>query len=335
MKSENGIVKRIAGTLVLPVCMYIVMMILCYANGKTYFGAPIMWKSVIVDIAVLATCALGIGLQFKSGRFDFSGGAIMLIGAIIAGNTAKNMSNNIVLYAVLCMVICIVLSVLVSLMYVFGRLPIIIATIGMALLYEAITALIYNGAGVNLTANLPLKVLSTFPGVLIPFIGSIAVYAIYSYLTVTGKQAVLLSNNQQSAVNIGINEKKNVIVSYLFSGIIFGFATMIYGARGIISASFSSLSTVGSLFSNILPVFIGLMLMGFCGDLIGTLVGAFTLAIMSFGLQAVFSAEMGTAISTVITGVFILLINVVSAQGGQWIATIKAAFTGGKKVQGA
>ena len=31
------------------------------------------------------SCAMGIGLQFKNGRFDFSGGAIMLLSAIIAG----------------------------------------------------------------------------------------------------------------------------------------------------------------------------------------------------------------------------------------------------------
>ena len=320
------ILKKIGGTLMLPVGVYIVMMILCYANGKMFFGTWAMWKTLSVDIAVSITCALGIGLQFKCGRFDFSGGAIMLIAGILAGNIARDNGNSVVLMVVLAMVVCIVLSLLVSALYVYGRLPIIIATIGMAMLYEAVTCLLYNGTGVNLVPNMTLRVFATFPAVLIPLAIAIAVYAFYSYFTTTGKQATLLANNQQSAVNIGINENKNVIVSYVFSGILFGLATIIWVTKSIHNASFSSLTTVGELFSNILPVFIGLMLMNFCGDTIGIIMGSITLCLLNYGLKAVFSNETGAAIATIVTGIFILMLNVVSAQGMNWINMIRKAF---------
>ena len=321
-----NILKRIGGTLMLPVIVFVVMMILCYSNGKMYFGTWMMWKTLIVDIAVSVTCALGIGLQFKNGRFDFSGGAIMLVAGILAGNIARDNGNNVILMVVLAMVICIVLSLLVAVLYVYGRLPIIIATIGMAMLYEAITCLIYGGSGVNLVPNMTLRIFATFPYVLIPLILAIAIYAFYSYFTTTGKQATLLANNQQSAVNIGINENKNVIISYLFSGILFGLATIIWLTKDIHKASFSSLSTVGELFTNILPVFIGLMLMNFCGDTIGTIMGSITLCLLNYGLKAVFSNETGAAIATVVTGIFILVLNVFSAQGMNWINMLKKAF---------
>ena len=260
------ILKKIGGTLMLPVGMYVIMMILCFANGKMYFGSWAMWKTLSVDIAVSITCALGIGLQFKCGRFDFSGGAIMLIAGILAGNIARDSGNNVVVMIVLSLAICIVLSMAVAFLYVFGRLPIIIATIGMAMLYEAVTCLLYGGTGVNLVPNMTLRIFATFPVVLI-----------------------LLANNQQSAVNIGINENKNVLISYLFSGILFGLATIIWLTKSIHGASFSSLTTVGELFSNILPVFIGLMLMNFCGDTIGIIMGSITLCLLNYGLKAVFS----------------------------------------------
>ena len=323
MKNKTNLVKRIAGTLALPVVMYLVMMIACYANGKMYFGTWAMWRVLIVNIAVSVTCAMGIGLQFKCGRFDFSGGGIMLVTAIIAGNIAKDHDSNLVLFFVLCIAISVVLSVIVALVYVYGRLPIVIATIGMALLYEAITCLIYGGAGANFVANMKLKVFSTFPMALIPFIAAVAVYAFYSYFTTTGKQAAALSNNQQAAVNIGIREKRNVIISYVFSGVIFGLASVIYTTTGLHNAAFSSMATVGELFTNILPVFIGLMVGVFCGDTLGILVGSVTLCLMSYGLTAVFSTEMGTAISTICTGIFILVINVVSAQGSRWVRALK------------
>ena len=334
MNKGMDLLKRIAGTLMLPVAMFIVMKIICDANGKDYFGSVTMWRTLIVDIAVSVTCAMGIGLQFKNGRFDFSGGSIMLVSAIVAGTVSRT-NNSTLLFCVLCLVVCVVLSVIVALVYVYGRLPIMIATLGMALLYEAVTPLIFGGGGVNLVSVSFIKKLSTFPLVLIPFVGAVAVYAFYSYVTTTGKQSLLLAQNQQAAVNIGISENKNVILSYVYSGIIFGFATMIWASTGKHDASYSSLSTVGELFSNILPVFVGLYIGVFCGDTIGIIMGSLSICMMTFGLKAVLKAEMGSAVSIAMMGIFVFLVNLVAGQAGNikklfamLFATHKPAKTG-------
>lgn len=315
MKRKSPL-TRIVGTLALPVAMYLIMMILCYSNGKMYFGTWNMWKTLLVDIALSVTCAMGIGLQFKCGRFDFSGGSIMLLSSIIAGNVALKMGNNIPMMLLLCVVCCVVLSLLVAVFYVYGRIPIVITTIGFAMLYESITRLIYGGRGINIVSNMTLRIFSSYPYALIPLAIAIAIYAFYSYCTVSGKQSRLLANNQQAAVNIGVKEKKNVIVSYLFSGLIFGFATIIYIANAMHRSASIEMSTVGELFSNILPVFVGLIVGVFCGDTIGTIVGSLTLCLMSWGLKAVFSDELGAAICTICMGVFVLVINTIGAQGG-------------------
>lgn len=309
-------VSRIIGTLALPVAMYLIMMALCFSHGKMYFGTWNMWKTLIVDIALSVTCAMGIGLQFKCGRFDFSGGSIMLLTSIVAGNIALKMDNNVPMMIVMCLVGCVVMSVLVAVFYVYGRIPIVITTIGFAMLYESVTCLIYGGRGINIVSNMSLRIFSAYPWVVIPMVVAIAVYAFYSYCTVSGKQARLLANNQQAAVNIGVKEKKNVIISYVFSGLIFGCATIIYIANGLHRAASTSMATVGELFSNILPVFVGLIVGTFCGDTIGTIVGSLTLCLMSYGLKAVFSDELGAAICTICMGVFVLLINTIGAQGG-------------------
>ena len=322
MTKRKSPLRRIVGTLALPVVMYLIMMVMCYSNGKMYFGTWNMWKTLIVDIALSVTCAMGIGLQFKCGRFDFSGGSIMLLSAIIAGNIARSMGSNIPIMILLCMVCCVVLSVLVALFYVYGRIPIVITTIGFALLYEAITCLVFGGTGINIISNMTLRKFATYPAAIWPLIGVIALYAIYSYLTTSGRQATLLANNQQSAVNIGIKENKNVIISYVFSGLIFGLATVIWIAKAKHDAAYSSMMTVGQLFSNILPVFIGLMLARWCGDTIGIIMGSVTLCLLSYALNAVFASTLGTAISNICMGTFILVINVVNAQGRNMLKSI-------------
>lgn len=113
---------NVIGALALPVIMYVAMMIFCYTNDKMYYGTMTMWRSLIGTIAASATCSYGIGLQFKSGRLDFSAGAVMLLSAIVAGNVAQQYNNNLVLFAVLCVVICVLLNVGVAMVYVYGRL---------------------------------------------------------------------------------------------------------------------------------------------------------------------------------------------------------------------
>ena len=68
MKKKMGMGKRIAGTLTLPVLMFLIMLILCWSNGKMYYGTVDMWKTLIVNITISTTCAMGIGLQFGNGR---------------------------------------------------------------------------------------------------------------------------------------------------------------------------------------------------------------------------------------------------------------------------
>jgi ribose transport system permease protein len=298
--------------------MYLVMLAACVAVGKPYFGSLIIWKPLSVNIAAAVTVALAIGLQLKNGRFDFSGGGIMLLSAILSGKIAQlYFGSNALVFCALCVVSCTVLSIAVSLMYVYGRNPLMIVTISMALLYEALTCVVWNGGGVRLVSDIKIKALSTFPYALIPMVLAILTYFYYIRFTVWGKQSEILSHNQQSAVNIGVNEIKNVIVSYLFSGILFGFATIIFASTAIRSGAFTQFSTVGQLFTNILPVFIGLMLARYCGDTLGIIFGAVTLCVMSYGLQILFSAELGSAISAFCTGLFIFGIFVFDSQSAK------------------
>ena len=325
-KAPMSILKKLVGTFILPVLMYLVMYWLCRANGKDYFGTWTMWRSLIADIGLSVACAMGIGLQFRCGRFDFSGGSIMLLTAIVAGNLAKNADNSPLVLAVACIVLCVACSLLVGVIYIFGRMPIVIVTIGMTLVFEAITCLVYKGGGINLVSNSSLKIFSSYPMVFVPFLLAVGIYAFYSNVATTGGRASLLANNQQAAVNIGVKETGNVLISYVYSGILFGLATMIYCSTTKLSGAFNSLQTVGSLFNNILPVFIGLTLAKACGDTIGIVIGALSLCIMNFGLEAVYTAELGNALSLMITGIFLLLFNFIAGQG-ELLGRIGAALT--------
>lgn len=97
---------------------------------------------------------------------------------------ALKLDNNIVVMCVLCVVCCLVMSLLVAVFYVYGRVPIVITTIGFAMLYEFVTCLIYGSRGINIVSNMILRIFSAYPWVIVPMVIAIAIYAFYSYCTV-------------------------------------------------------------------------------------------------------------------------------------------------------
>ena len=66
----------------------------------------------------------------------------MILAAIIAGNVGI-MTDSPVLALLTAVAVGIVLSCLTAVVYIVGKLPIIICTIGMTLLYESLTYLTF------------------------------------------------------------------------------------------------------------------------------------------------------------------------------------------------
>ncbi len=314
MKTNKAInfIKRLFLTLLFPLIVYVVMYILAKSKGIEYYGLTIeMWRTVLVNTASTAVAALAIWLQVKNGRFDFSGGAVMVLSAILAGNIVVNAKMGSLAFLLLCIVFAVLLSVFTSVIYILGRLPIMICTIGVALLYESITYLIYDARGLSILSNTRLTKFGRMPYILIVLGIALVVFIVYCYKTVAGKQSKALANNQQAAVNIGINEKKNVVLTFIICGILLGCAACIYGSNNQVKAQ-SGLSTANTLFSNIIPAYMGVFVGAASVDAIGVFVAALAMEILNFGLSCIGYGSGGW--QQIIVGTFMLVFYSITAQ---------------------
>jgi ribose transport system permease protein len=292
--------------------MFVVMSIIVRMNGVMYYGTTWnMWRSILVNTSTTSVAALAIWLQLKNGRFDFSGGVIMLLSAIIAGNIAIKYSTGPWIYLLLCVLCGVVLCLITSLVYVFGRLPIIICSIGVALVYESITYLIFDARGVSMMSNTKLTIFGRMPYILVVLAVAAIVFIGFSNFTVAGKQAKVLQNNQQAGVNIGIKERKNVILTFLCCGLLLGLAAAIYGSQNNIAPQ-SALSTAGTLFQYIIPAYMGFVI-GMAGnDAIGVIMAALGMELLNYGLACLGMGAGGY--QQLITGSFMLLFYGLTAQ---------------------
>lgn len=296
------ILKKTLLTLAFPVGMFLVMWLITAVSGVNNFVSPIIMRQVLTNGSLTTIIALAIYLQFKNGRFDFSGGATMILTAIIAGNVTYNAGGNFLMFLGLCIAVGVILSFITSIIYSFSHVPVIICTIAVTLVYEAITYLIFDAKGLNIISY-DIAMFGKVPFIFIPLAIAVLVFLFYSNFTVEGKRGKLLSMGQRSAVNIGIAENKNVITCYLVTGIILGLGALVYGSQNIISPQ-SNLSTSSILFSYIVPVFIGMFLGRASVDAVGIMVASVGMEIMNSGLDCL--GVGGGGVQQIIFGMFML-----------------------------
>lgn len=318
-------VKNIIFSLIIPVVMFVVFFLISSANGVPYGTTTIFWELLLERVIASVCIAYALATQIKNGRFDFSGGAVMTLGAIGAGYICKSLGFGFYMILILCLIFCLIESLCVAFVYVYGKLPIIICTIGMALVFEALTNLINKGNGVAIASDMALSRLGKLPWELLPLILGIVVYYVYNTYTVSGKKALLLANNQESAVNIGVREGKNVFQTFMISGVLYGMAAaiLVSQASPSLPAVTTTLGTVGTAFASILPVFMGFFIGGFINDTIGIFLATLSVQFMSYGIEINTPSNVRSAYNNICTGVFMVVFFLVSEQGRELLHRLK------------
>ena len=315
-KTITDLIKRFFFTILFPMAIFLVMLAITRAKGVTFFGFNLnMWKTILVNTASTGVAALAIWTQVKNGRFDFSGGSTMVLTAILAGNICIQYCPNPTVYLILCILFAVILSFLTGLIYILGRLPIMICTIGVALLYESITYLVFDARGLTMMSNTKMTIFGRMPGILIVLAIALAVFLVYCYKTVPGKRSALLANNQQAAVNIGVKENKNVLQTFIVCGILLGCAASIYGSNNTVAPQ-SGLSTANTLFSNIIPAYMGIFVGAMSVDAIGVILASLGMAILNYGLMCIGLGSGGW--QKIIVGTFMLAFYALTAQIPRW-----------------
>lgn len=329
MKSKIvNVLKRTGLTLAFPALIFVVMLIITLANGIDYYVSGMMVRQVVTDASLTTIIALAIYLQFKNGRFDFSGGATMILSAIIAGNVTLLLGGDSVVFMVLSVVCGVVLSILTASVYIASKVPVIICTIGMTLLYESLTYVLFDAEGLSVISRVEMVLFGRVPYIFIPLLIVLALFIFFTYFTAEGRRAKLLSGNQKVAVSIGIRENKNVLITYIVCGVILGFGALVYGSQQIINTQ-SNLSTSSILFSYIVPVFIGMFIGTASIDAVGVVVAAVGMEFLNYGLDCLGVGAGGY--QQIIFGMFMLAFYAFSAQSGNIKKFLQKIFSGHKK----
>ncbi len=318
--NKKIVYQKLLAIFFMPVVIYLLMLMITVGNGNSYNIFDSNTSMIILKkTSYMTIIALGIGFQLGYGRFDFSGGAITVLSGMIATRLCITFGLGWPVLLIISILSGVLFSFLHSLIYIRFRVPISVISLGTSFLLESLSGLI-----IDKTYNLSVmseyaKIYDTLL-VLIPLILSCALCFVFQKFTVWGRQANLLAKRQSAAVNIGINEKKNTIICYLVTGIMFGSAGALYAVSNFLDPITAPLSTAGTLFANIIPSLVGLFLARFIDGTLGTFIGALSIQLLYTGLD---SNGISGGVKTICYAIFLAIFIFISGFWDQMVFAIK------------
>lgn len=286
MKVIKNLISKYSLMLAVPILLFVVLGVIFHGIIGTNNIPSLMQQAV-------APAILGWGVLFniKVGNWDFSVGSVVLLSAIIGGNIAVRLNWGFAGLLIFCLLVAVLAGVVVGLVYYFLKIPTIITSIGMLLIYESISSYAFDGQGIYLTG---WNLLGNTEIVIIAIVAAATAYLIF-YRSSIGYNVRAVGNNMNIAAQNGLNVYRVKAVAIAIAGLFAGlYAFISLGTSGV-QKTVSSMGTMGTCFDAMMCVFVGMSITRrgnlvagiFCGSLVMQLV---KLALMAIGIPSEYNS---------------------------------------------
>ena len=311
--------RKVIGTLAIPVIVAVILEAICLANGQNMITNLKSFNNFVVYTAIVMITTMALSINLNSGRFDFSLGSMAALSAVIGAKISYAFLHGGSGSAYLMLVITIaagaLLGLVSGLVYVSLRIPPIITSLGVTLIFDGVLYTITGGKYVM--TEVQNASMSGFVGTWVNaavLIVLIAAFVIFLFdHTRFGYNYSALRSGQKVAVNTGIREVPNAIGCYVVCGALMGVVGFLNAARNTnINGGQLNFGSIAIMFTAFLPMFIGSYIGRFSNDKLGYLLAAVCMSLLN-STFAVFSnsitASAQSIINAVLLVVFLIYLN--------------------------
>lgn len=331
-KEKYAKLKNYALTLLFPLGMYLVFAIVALTSGNENFFKGYIITGMMHDTVLNTIVALAIAIPLSGGRWDFGPGAIVMLGAIIGGNIGVHLGLQSFGILLCCIIACVILALIEATLYLTLRVPNMIISLGVVMIYEALGGLLFNGLGINFYAVdamylTQISKVNEVPYIYLLLVIVLLVVWFLLYRTKFGYDTRSLGANSRLAVNAGVKEQRNILLTYVLIGALLGCAAMLNACSAKVEP-LNNLSSTALMFGSMAPVLIGLFFANFTNMAWGICIAALGMEVFSYGLNAF---KIDSSIQTIVTGVVLALIMVYINDSAKLAALLNRFF--GKKLK--
>ncbi|SDZ62840.1 ribose transport system permease protein [Evansella caseinilytica] len=303
MKQNIGdYVKNIVKTFIFPFMVYGIILAITLIAGESGYMSAGAFDRIIRSSVLTTIIAYAIALPLSGGRWDFAPGIIIILSGIIGSNLAIQNDLGPISLLMITIAVAVVLSLLEGLVYILVRVPTIIVSLGVVMVYEALSGIVFNGSGAQLFMYPNLSILAKSPYIY----GILMVVMLFFYYILTytkfGFDTKSLSVNPRLAVSMGVKENRNIMITYLVVGLLLGVAAVLNASTVLVTPA-NNLASTTLMFSSMAPVLVGLYLAKFSNMALGIFSGALAMNAFSYGMVVL---GINGSLQTIVLGAFIV-----------------------------
>ena len=304
--SETTMKKKLTG----QAAGYLILAALVVASWAIFkiltpgnFGSPKNLVSYFEASLLAAVGAVGFYFVMVMGMFDFSIGANIMLSAIVGCVFATRFGLGYFGLIVGAIITGAIVGLLNGVFYVKLRIPSMIVTTGLALIYESVANYIAGGVEQTLPSN--LRAFGQMPGNLIlALIAFVAADLLLNYTRI-GTYTYAIGSNEFVAKNMGINVNKYKVLAFVISGAFLGIMAVLTISYGSSMVAVTGMASMSRNFVPTMGCFFGMAFRKYGIPLPAIIIGEFVINIIFFGFIALGAP---TAIQDVITGLALLLV---------------------------
>lgn len=260
-------------------------------------------------LATSVTGVLGVGITFViiTSGIDLSIGTIMTFSAVFAGLFITNMKLPIVIGVIGAIGAGALCGFLNGTAIAKAKIPPFIATLGMMMITKGLSLVLSGTKPIYFNdtpafAKISMGSVFGIPSAVLIFFGVATVASWILSKTVLGRYNIALGSNEEAARLSGINVDKWKIAIYTLCGIFAGIAGIMMASR--LNSAQPALGAGYEMDAIAAAVIGGTSLSGGEGTILGTVIGAFIISVLTNGLRIM---SVPQEWQTVITGCIVIL----------------------------
>ncbi len=322
--------KNLFWTLLFPLIGVLFLVTGSLAGGYPIIGNSITYNSVLITMITVLIACFALNTNLNSGRMDFSLGSVGILACVLAFKTLpdKTMDGFAIIYLLLAVVYGILLGTISGLIFVTLKIPAIVVSLGVCLIFEGFAYVLTDGKGsVDQSGAIAP---SLYPLITNPWFMLIIVVGISFFMLLTlkyskfGHDKLSILFGQKVAVDTGVKEIKNAMICYALAGAliaVYTYIISIYQAKVTIS---TNLGTAMTVLQNFLPIFLGGLIAKHSNEVIGLICGVFSVTLFKEGLIR-FGVDSSTI--SLITSLLIFVVLTYMVNWTNWVRAIKNKIT--------
>lgn len=298
--------RKITGISVLLGILLVVYFIF-YLLEPDRFGSPMSIFILFQQSLIYSIAACGCYFVIAMGLFDFSLGANLILSALVGCRLSVHYGYPGLILG--CLAVGTVIGMINGACYLKFKIPSIIVTVGLMMIYECIGVLIAGSTTNKLSPG--MKMFGQAPyNILLAFLSfAVCIYILYG--TRTGIYIRAIGRNELMAGNMGVETGKIKFMGFVLCGF---FA----GVTGLLTISYTStmipvqgMSSMARNFQPIMGCFVGLAFKKYVNPVISIAAAEFMISMIVIGVM---TNGLDSTLQDCIIGLILLAIVIVMAR---------------------